>query len=157
MLRSESDGPAFTAVPPPPTLLANAVRPKFSEAAESTPAERGDIGVSGDVVESRAETTPDGMANLLRQVRKASLGVDSPTTPATFAMLCKPVSTSTKRSSDRLVAIKKDKAAKVAGQAISIIPYTDLSCRVLASESVNVETLRAGGARIGASPAALGC
>jgi hypothetical protein len=44
------------------------------------------LGVAGSAYESRLDTTREGIANLARLVKNASLGVESASIPETFAI-----------------------------------------------------------------------
>jgi hypothetical protein len=89
------------------------VRPRDS--ADNTPP----LGAACSIGASRLDTTPGGIANFARHVKKASLGVDNPNAPAVFAIFSMDVRISAKISSERAVEMKKERAASIAGQAAS--------------------------------------
>ena len=73
------------------------------------------------------------MANLQREVRNASLGVARLRTPQTQVKDCKADTTSVNKSSEREVAMKKDKEASKAGHEVSAISLTTLNSLILLS------------------------
>jgi hypothetical protein len=63
-----------------PGAWAGPVNPRFSESIVVV------LGVAGSAYESRLDTTREGIANLARLVKNASLGVESANIPETFAI-----------------------------------------------------------------------
>ena len=92
-----------------------------SAARLSTERTLGVRGVAWSTHESSLDTTRVGIANFDRLVRNASRGVVKFRAPATLANACELFNTSVINSSEKFVPIKKESAARSAGQAVSIM------------------------------------
>ena len=123
-----------------------------SAARLSTDRTLGVRGVACSTHESSLDTTRVGIANFDRLVRNASRGVVKFRAPATLVNACKLFSTSVKSSSDKFVPIKKESAARSAGQAASIMSREVNRTFVVTSAVGRVDRSRAGGARVTLSP-----